>query len=192
MELLHRIHWRPGIGDPTFIGWFTVFAYAVATWFAFQEWRHRKVGAPDQHIWLGVAVLMALLCLNKQFDVQTLFTEVGRQISRMGGWYQQRRLIQSLFVVFIIAGAAGFGIWFSRRYHRFFMTHRFLGLGLLFLLTFIVVRAVSFHHIDEFLHTDIQGFRANWILELGAISLIILAAMRKRKWRRPAVQESDV
>ena len=124
-----------------------------------------------------------MLCLNKQFDLQTLFTEVGREISRAGGWYERRRLIQLVFVVLVIAGAAAFGIWFSRRYHTFFLTHRYLGLGLLFLLTFIVVRAVSFHHIDEFLHTDLLGFRANWILELGAISLIIFAAMRKRKWR---------
>lgn len=183
MDLLLGISWRPGIGDPTFVAWVTVFAYALAAWLAWQEWGHRKRGSREEHLWLWVAVLMGLLCLNKQFDLQTLITEVGREISRSGGWYQQRRLIQLAFVCVVIAGATVFGIWFSRRYSVFFRTHRYLGLGLLFLLTFIVVRAVSFHHIDEFLHTDLLGFRANWVLELGAISLIIFAAMRKRKWR---------
>lgn len=184
MNLIHHIQWRPGIGDPTFIGWFTVFAYALAAWLAWQEWRQRTRGTRDEQIWLGVAVLMGMLCLNKQFDIQTLFTEVGRELSRMEGWYPQRRTLQMLFVVTVIAGATGFGLWFSRRYQQFFRTHRPLGLGLLFLLTFIVVRAVSFHHIDEFLHTDLHGFRANWILELGAISFIVFSALRNRKWRR--------
>ncbi len=183
MDLLHRIEWRPGIGDPTIVAWVAVFAYGLAAWLAWQECGHRERGTREAHLWLGVAVLMGLLCLNKQFDLQTLFTEIGREVSRSGGWYQQRRVIQLIFVVFVIAGATAFGIWFSRRYHTFFLTHRYLWLGLLFLLTFIVVRAVSFHHIDEFLNTDLLGFRANWILELGAISLIIFAALRKRKWR---------
>jgi hypothetical protein len=40
------------------------------------------------------------------------------------------------------------------------------------LLTFIVVRAISFHHVDVFLKSGIAGLRMNWLLELGGISLV--------------------
>jgi hypothetical protein len=60
------------------------------------------------------------------------------------------------------------------------MCHKLLAAGSLFLLTFIVVRAISFHHVDEFLRTKILGFKMNWALELTGIFLVSLAAARER------------
>jgi hypothetical protein len=48
--------------------------------------------------------------------------------------------------------------------------------GLFLLLTFIVVRAISFHHVDVFLKSGIAGLKMNWLLELGGISLVVGAA----------------
>jgi len=49
--------------------------------------------------------------------------------------------------------------------------------GLVFLLTFIVVRAISFHHVDMFLRSRIAGVKLNWFLELTGIFLVLLAAL---------------
>ena len=46
-------------------------------------------------------------------------------------------------------------------------------------MTFIAVRAVSFHHVDVFLKSAVGGVRMNWALELGGIFLIGLAAVRE-------------
>ncbi len=139
MDLLLRIKWRPEIGDPTFMGWFTVVAYGVAALLAWRAWSARR-----ERIWLGTAVLMVLLCVNKQFDLQSLFTDIGREIARHGGWYEDRRLVQKGFVLAVLAGAGVFGGWFVWRFREFLAHHKLLVAGLFLLLMFIVVRAISF------------------------------------------------
>ena len=172
MDLLLRIKWRPGIGDPTFMGWFTVAAYAVAAFFAWRAYKRR-----NGQIWFWVTVLMAALCINKQFDLQSLVTDLGREVANWGGWYSKRRGVQKWFVIGVIAGAGVFSCWFAWRFRNFLKGHKLLAVGLLFLLTFIVVRAISFHHVDVFLKTSFAGLKMNWILELTGIILIAAAAI---------------
>jgi hypothetical protein len=188
--ILSNIRWRPGIGDPTFMGWFTVFAYAAAVVLALyanqspirnEEARQRRI---RKRLWLAVAFLMACLCINKQLDLQSLFTDIARVIAKEQGWYAERRGVQKAFILLVVGGAAAFGAWFMWRFQEFWRHHKLLLAGLLFLLTFIVVRAISFHHVDEFLGSELVGVRMNWALELTGIGLVCLAAIRE--WRRGA------
>ena len=78
MDFIQNIRWRPGIGDPSFMGWLTVAAYAGA---AFTAWiaARRTSRAPgtvggSRGTWILVTILMVLLCLNKQLDLQSLAT----------------------------------------------------------------------------------------------------------------------
>lgn len=177
MDLLLRIKWRPEIGDPSPMGWFTVAAYLFTAILAWRAWKKPGTG---RRIWLGVAVLMAALCINKQFDLQSLFTDLGREVANAGGWYGKRRGVQKWFVLAVIAGSGVFACWFAWRFRDFLKHHKLLSVGLLFLLTFIVVRAISFHHFDVFLKERIAGVKMNWLLELGGIALIAAAALRER------------
>ena len=174
MNFLNELHWRPTIGDPSVMGWITVGAYAVVAILAGAVWYQRK-----DRIWLAVALGMALLGLNKQLDLQSLFTDIGRVISYHGGWYEQRRNYQIWFVL----GVVGFGGlvtgWFIWRHHAFWIHHKLLTAGVLFLMTFILVRAISFHHFDSFLKIKLVGVKMNWVLELGGILLVGLAAVRE-------------
>jgi hypothetical protein len=183
MDFLLKIKWRPGIGDPTPAGWFTVVVYGVAAVLAWRLWSKRR-----ERVWLGVAVLMAFLCWNKQFDFQSLLTDLGREIARHGGWYEDRRRVQKGLVLAVLAGAGVFGGWFVWRFRGFLGERKLLAAGCFLLLTFIVVRAISFHHVDAFLKSGIAGMRMNWLLELGGISLVILAAIRELALSRPTVR----
>lgn len=180
MDLIHQFRWRPEIGDPSLMGWFTVFCYGAA---AFTCWlAARRAGrAPgtvggSRATWIMVAILMTFLCLNKQLDLQSLFTDIGRVMSRNQGWYQERRAFQKWFVLGVLAVSFLTAALTLFRFRQFWRQHFLLAAGLAFLLTFIVIRAVSFHHIDLFLRTEIAGVRMNWALELGGIALISLAA----------------
>ena len=42
MNFLKEIRWEPTIGDPTFMGWFTVAAYAVAALLAARVWLRKR------------------------------------------------------------------------------------------------------------------------------------------------------
>lgn len=188
MDLLHQFRWHPRIGDPTLMGWLTVLAYAVA---AFTAWlaANRAKRAPgtvggSRGTWLLVATLMALLCINKQLDLQSLLTDIGRVISKNQGWYGARREFQKWFVLGVLGASFLTTGCLLVRFRRFWKKHLLLSIGLAFLLTFIVVRAVSFHHFDVFLKSDVAGVRMNWFLELGGIFLIWLAAFRD--YRHPS------
>jgi hypothetical protein len=184
MDVISEIAWRPTIGDPTFMGWFTVVGYGIGALLAgLAGWKKvrndAKIHGPEKWLWVAVAALMAFLCVNKQLDLQSLLTEIGRVIFRHEGWYERRREFQRFFVVGVIVGTGLFAVWFTRRFRAFWTGHKLLMGGVLFLLTFIVVRAISFHHFDEFIGREVLGVRPNWALELMGIFLVSVAAVRE-------------
>ena len=193
-SLLSNIRWRPGIGDPTFMGWFTVFGYACAVVLALVANQSDPSGENihqrrlRKRLWLAVAFVMTCLCINKQLDLQTLFTDIGRVLAKDEGWYEGRQRVQKLFIVLVLVGALAFGGWLMWRFQAFWRQHKLLLAGLLFLLSFVAVRAVSFHHVDAFLGHRVFGFKMNWALELTGIGLVCAAAVMQ--WRGRTAQLS--
>jgi hypothetical protein len=176
--------WHPTIGDPTIIGWFTVGAYLACAALAFwAAWPHSRHDRQPFFFWSGVGMLMILLAINKQLDLHTLLTEIGRQIARQQGWMDQRRMVQFWFIAGFSTLAAvvfvGAVLFMRNRLRRFMLAF----IGLFFLLSFIIIRAASFHHIDQILNTRILHLRMNWILELSGIFSVMAAAGIDR-WRR--------
>ena len=55
---------------------------------------------------------------------------------------------------------------------------KFILYGLAFLSAFIVIRATSFHHVDQLLHIHLLGFKINWILELGGIIYVAFGSIK--------------
>jgi hypothetical protein len=183
VDFFSSIRWRPTIGDPTVIGWLTVLAYGATAVLAMcAAW---KAETRVRSVWICISILMTLLCLNKQLDLQSLFTDIGRVISKSQGWYSERREFQKWFVIGVLAVSCAFAVWFTIRFRAFWISHGLLVTGLFFLLTFIVVRAISFHHVDRLLKMPLVGIRMNWLLELTGIFLVALAAIRE-VWRTGA------
>lgn len=183
MDWISQVRWRPQIGDPSFMGWFTVAAYALAALAAALTAARPALQRPGEpwreRLWWGVAIGLALLCVNKQLDLQSLLTDIGRVIAREQGWYEQRRDFQKWAVAGVALGAAALGLGFIWRFRRFWLGHKLLMVGVFFLLTFIAVRMVSFHHVDEVLGLRAGGMKMNWLLELTGIFLVTLAAVRE-------------
>jgi hypothetical protein len=128
--------------------------------------------------WGLVLLTMLVLGINKQLDLQTWLTEIGRDLAHQQGWYEVRRPLQAAFIGLIgLTGAvATVALAFAMR-HVF---HRVVGalVGLGALVTFVIVRAASFHHVDVLLGRG--RVRLNWVLELGGIALIAVSAFRQR------------
>jgi hypothetical protein len=172
--------WQPGIGDPTPVGWLTVAWYFAAALGCFlAAWREpgtypelgRKRG-PDP-FWLALGVTMALLGVNKQLDLQSLFTQIARDWAQSQGWYERRHEYQRTFIVIVTCVAAcllGVFAWFGRRR----LVRRGLAiLGTTFVFGFVVARASSFHAMDQFITSRIGTWRWNWVLELGGIAIVM-------------------
>ncbi|HEX5658474.1 MAG TPA: hypothetical protein VFX59_14830 [Polyangiales bacterium] len=186
--------WHPGVGDASSFGWVTVLAYFVAAGLALRAlWLHRA-GAADgpsraswppvrdeallARFWSLVMLAMVALGINKQLDLQSWFAEMGRDLAHDQGWYHRRRVVQGLFILAVGAGGglATAALAYSLRRVLPRVMGAVVGLGAL--ITFVIIRATSLHHIDALLGRG--RIRLNWVLELGGIGLIALSALRQK------------
>ena len=169
--------WTVGIGDPTVAGWITVAVYFLAAFLAF---RARHAEQPERGWWLAMAGLMLLLGINKQLDLQSLFTEIGRTVARAQGWYnEERRVVQMDFIIaMLVTGvltAIVLALTVGRRVRNW---ARVSMIAVCALGAWVLIRATSFHHVDEMLGYRFAGLRYNTLLELGPLSAIALAAWK--------------
>ncbi|MES2583353.1 MAG: hypothetical protein V4627_11605 [Pseudomonadota bacterium] len=179
--------WHPGIGDPNATGWITVAAYAGAMLLCYLCQRKAPPG-PARQFWMGMALVMAALGLNKQLDLQTWVTEVGRDLALAYGWYAKRRLVQTVFICTLLVAGLLARSWLLQRLKGLDRYARRAATGLVVLGVFVLVRATSFHHVDALLGFAIENVRLNVVLELGGIAIIAYAAWGR--WRAPFAKPS--
>lgn len=169
--------WSPKIGDPSAMGWATVAAYLAAALLAALAARGAPGARPrERRFWAMLAVALCALAVNKQFDLQSALTALGRCEAQLGGWYGRRREVQEAFIAAIAVGAvalaAGLAIWLRADMGRVWVGV----LGVALLLGFVLIRAAGFHHVDALIGMRVAGFRLNWAFELGAIGVTALGA----------------
>ena len=190
-----NFNWSPGIGDPTIGGWITVILYLLAViscWkTAYKLARVNTAVSQEQRTWRAISALFLALGINKQLDLQTALTEAGRMLARSEGWYNQRQVVQLAFIVLIaiicVVAALVLLVW-----ARNGPAPTWLALiGTMFVFGFVLMRATSFHHMDRFLGERILGFRLNWILEIGGISLVLVGSEWRRKRRNAAIKAAS-
>ncbi|MEY8828037.1 isopropylmalate isomerase [Sedimentitalea sp. XS_ASV28] len=177
-------NWSPTIGDPSVMGWVTVVAYGVTALLCALAFR----GEPARRLRLfgyGLTLLLALLMVNKQLDLQSALTAGARCLAQLQGWYEDRRAVQVGFILVLLLYCLGFGIFLIWIMWGHLGQIWLMVLGLIFLLAFIAVRAVGFHHFDALISAQISNVRMNWILELGGLIMIGANAVWMILARRP-------
>jgi hypothetical protein len=184
------VDWRPTVGDPDFIGWFTTCAYLAVAVLCFATRRAVRDRIPAEErgrqaaVWGWAAVLFFLLGVNKELDLQLLMTAVGRAVATKFGWMPERRAIQSGFMT-VFVGAAAVSLagaaWIVRRRRR---EYGLLLVGLTITVAFVVVRAAEFEHFDVVLHTQAVGIETDHVLELAGIGVTGVAAWNRFRYAR--------
>ncbi len=185
-------HWKPGPGDPTVMGWATVAGYALASllciWTA-MRWRHDQSAARSNKsavFWLTLGIIMFALAINKQLDLQMWFWQTGKTFAKAHGVYGQRRLIQLASLGCIALIATGVFLHFLRITRGAYGQYALALFGVLFTLSFVIIRASSLHHVDALLGWHVGGLKMNFILENTGIFLVIIAAARAVRQAPPA------
>jgi len=178
---LHQFNWTPGIGDPTLGGWVTVVLYFLAMVSCWMTARRCKT--KERRIWIAISILFLGLGINKQLDLQSALTEFGRVLAYQEGWYDQRQTVQVAFIILvaIICVCTAMAL-LVMTFRSPFPTWLALS-GTVLVIGFVLIRAASFHHIDRFIGDTVLGARWNWILEMGGISVVLLASYWRRKRR---------
>lgn len=168
--------WSPEIGDPSVVGWLTVLAYGITAILGFSA--ARKSGDRIVRLfWIALTMLLVALMFNKQLDLQSALTAAARCLSQMQGWYEDRRVVQLLFILAIAVLGLMIGLlslWGLRQH---------LGqigialIGFIFLICFVLIRAAGFHNFDALINADFMSIRMNWLLELSGLALISINAI---------------
>lgn len=179
--------WTPTIGDPTIYGWVTVFAYGVA---ALLCWKARPTGNhSEERAWAALSLLLAALAINKQLDLQTLLTDVGRTTAKAHGWYRDRRIVQAAFIAALIAAAVVGVIYLFRTYRDACLALRGALAGTVVLFAFVLVRASSFYKVDLLINSSLAGVRTNHVMELGGIVVVAGCALVRSYASRGSPQQ---
>ena len=121
-----------------------------------------------------------VLGINKQLDLQTLLTVLGRDIAQANGLYESRREIQLIFVIlfalFCFSLLVALSWWLSDCWGWYLIPL----LGVALLVSFVVIRAASFQHVDYLISKwrVIGPFRMKYIGELGGIHIVGLGSVQ--------------
>ena len=177
--------WSPGIGDPTLVGWATVVLYFLGAWQCYRVAAKHviKLRPLEGAIWWTLVYGLLALGINKQLDLQSALTEIGRILATQQGWYETRHKVQVIFIYGVAAFATLATIALAFVARKAPVATVFALTGCVFLLAFIFIRAASFHHFDLYINSFFLGLRMNWILEIGGIFIIIFGARLRMKTR---------
>jgi hypothetical protein len=158
------------------LGWLITVAYFAAAALTLIAARRTNEGR-ERMFWVGCTALLVLLGFNKQLDLQGYITTGGRSLAQHGGWYEQRRLVQGMFLLALCVAAASattiLALWLRRSAAEI----RIAAAGIILLFSFVLWRAASFHHMDVWVTRNVAGMRSGWWLETAGIIIIGLSAV---------------
>lgn len=131
---------------------------------------------PISRSWLILALLLLVLGVNRWFDLATEIADLGRQVARDQNWYQRRRLFQAISIAVITTVGL---IILSQAGKLTRATSQGLTRavsGLVVLVTFATVRALSLHSVDWLLSRRVAGFSVNAALEFSGLAWVAFSA----------------
>lgn len=181
--------WLISIGDPTMIGWVTVFVYfAAAIRCGFKATASKKFGGNYQ-FWLYLGAFLLFLGINKQLDLQTLFEQTMKELAQTHGLYEYKSILQKIFIALL--GLAMLTVLISFRLYlvNTWRNYQLTWIGMILLCVFILMRAAAFNRLDFLAQQNIFGFKINEVLEILAISLIILGTFLHTK--KTGLEQTD-
>ena len=179
--------WYWGLGDPDAGAILVTFLYFITGSLCFFVARRLHLEESAFHtksevfFWIALGTLLILLGINKQADLQSLITLYGRDLFKYFGLYKVRRTFQIAFIAIVaLIGSIVVALALSLvRYWNWCCKIAVMGLG--FQSAFVVIRAASFHQVDQWLGIRLLDMKMNLILESIGLVLILLSAANRHR-----------
>lgn len=169
------------MGDPTIVGWVTVFVYLLGTISClYKAFQCKKLGG-SYHFWLYLALFLLCLGINKQLDFQTWFEQSMKASAKAHGWYEDKVILQQVFIAVLGVGMIAILISFRLFLTNTWRHYTLAWVGVVLLCLFILLRAAAFNRVDMLINHEVFGVNLYEWLEIGAISLIIIRTFYNKK-----------
>ena len=167
-------------GDPTLVGWAMTccyFAVALLCWQAMRRPQHELSERPRRLFWMLLMLTLVALGLNKQLDLQTLMTLIGRRVAEYQGWFEERRLVQKIFIAALVALSGTFVAVVIVIARPITKTYFAAIVGLILLLASVALRAAEFERIIETEWMTQAAHFSAWIFQIAGLLGIGLSAL---------------
>ena len=177
--------------DPTIGGgWLIVLIYffvSLSCWRLARKLALKHASASNEHrVWQGIAALFFVLCVSKQLGLETALTDAGRNLALSEGWYKQRQDVQLAVIVLVIVSCIFAGTILLMRMRNAPRSTLFALVGATFVVAYLMVRAISFHPVDQFMGEQILGLHWSWLLQMGGIGMVLMAS----EWRNKQIAKA--
>ncbi len=174
--------------DPTIGGGWLIeliyFFVSISCWRLARKLALKHASASNEHhVWQGIAALFLVLCVSKQLGLETALTDASRNLALSEGWYKQRQGVQLAVIVLVIVSCIFAGTILLMRMRNVPRSTLFALVGATFVVAFLMVRAVSFHPVDQFMGEQILGLHWSWLLQMGGIGMVLMAS----EWRNKQI-----
>lgn len=142
---------------------------------------------PERFIWASIGIAFVALGINKQLDLQSALTQIGRIVVARADLMAYKAWIQLAFIGVVVA-ICGLTIFALTKMLRGAHSATWVAsFGATLVLGFVTIRAASFHHIDEFIGSTVLMLRWNWILEIGGIAMVVIGSI----WRTTTAAQTE-
>jgi hypothetical protein len=167
--------WIEEIGDPGWSGWVIVALYLLAAGLSVRAavWARAR---DERVFWLIAAGLMAVYAANKELDLQTVLTALGRCASKAEGWHDRRWMLQLAVTVVLGAGFLGVVGLAALRLRHLLSRTGIAAAGLVLTSAYVIGRAVIINHVDRLAGLNLATMRLSWLFEVPGPLLVIAGA----------------
>lgn len=176
-QTVRDIHWTVGV----LLTFLLYIIASVASWRLVETVRRSVgfAGSRERTIWLIEAIVLFALAVSTAINAPGLATETLRAIAMDDGWYALRGNAQGQLIATLIgafAVAAIVSVYWSRSAA---LPASLALLASMLLITFIVIRAISLHAVDQLVFMRIAGVTISSIFEAAGIIVILMLVL----WR---------
>jgi hypothetical protein len=179
------VAWAPGFGDRDLYGYVMTVVHLVAAGLAVTIAIKGPFRSPSRQaerwLWRIGAMVLVALAINKQLDLQSMLVSAARCLARGQGWYEERREYQTEVILGLVIAAVVLVPALILLFRRVIRGNLAFALSMSALVVFVLLRAISFHHLDVLFGTNVLTFRLHRVIEVVALlTVIIVCTLRLR------------
>lgn len=164
-------------GDPLLPATIIMAGYAIAAWLT---WRVTQQETGRERLFWGLGTtLMLFLFLNTHLDLHILPGAFGRCLARLQGWWENRRIVQTIFVACVTGLMALMLLTVVIFFYRNLLRNFLFVLGCLVSAGYLIIKSSGLHYVDQLSSVTLGTVQISIIAEVFGSILISTSALIK-------------
>ncbi|MEM1159557.1 MAG: hypothetical protein AAGJ28_01365 [Pseudomonadota bacterium] len=170
--------WMALWGDPLISGTVFMLAYLGATLLILRGARY--TAGRERSLWRICGLLFLFQVANTHLDAHALIFTTGRCLAHAQGWYENRRMVQTIAAIGLAVTLGTILIWIAIRFFRSILRNVVMVLGVSIALGFTVLKGINLHGLEAYYAGAYGPFRGADLIELSGIAIAALGSLVRR------------